>query len=200
MAKQSDKPLDAPFTILIDQREKAPYFFHGIRAGANRSHRPLVIPTQFHHLPTGDYSILGLEDRITIERKSLADLYSTLGSNRDRFEAEHVRMAQFEFAAVIVESSMAKLLLEPPKESRLNPKSVHGTYLSWSMRYGVQWLFAEDRRLAEKTTWFLLNKFFEEKQHQLKLGKEAADHGNIGCNANSPVFNLPAGDGVTVTS
>lgn len=181
----SEKPLDAPFTVLIDQREKHPYFFHGIRAGASRSYRPLVIATQFAHLPTGDYSILGMESRITIERKSLADLYSTLGSNRDRFEAEHERMSHFEFAAVVVEASMAMILTSPPPESRLLPKSVHGTYLAWSMRYGVQWYMCEDRRLAEKTTWFLLSKFFEEHT------RKEVQHGNIGCNPGTSLFSQP---------
>lgn len=179
----SDKPLDAPFTILIDQREKHPYFFHGIRAGADKSHRPLVIKTQFAHLKTGDYSILGMEHLITIERKSLGDLYSTLGSNRDRFMAEHERMSKFEYAAVVVEASMEDIIRRPPKESKLLPKSVYGTIMAWSMRYGIHWMPMQDRRLAEKTTWFLLNKFFEEQQ--LKLRKEATDHGNIGCNGNS---------------
>jgi DNA excision repair protein ERCC-4 len=186
MAKQSEKPLEVPFTVLIDQREKAPYFFHGLRAGSSRSYRPLVVNYKLAHLKTGDYSISGLENLICIERKSLADLYSTLGSNRDRFEAEHERMTEFSFAAVVVEASIGTVLKSPPKESRLLPKSVYGTYIAWSMRYGVPWIFAEDRRLAEKTTFKLLEKFFEEHSR-----KEVKNHGNIGCNTD-PVFNSAA--------
>lgn len=182
MAKRSEKPLDNPFTILIDQREKAPYFFAGLRAGSKNSYRPLVVPTEFAHLPTGDYSIAGMEERICIERKSLADLYSTLGSNRERFEREHERMTKFEFAAVVVEASVATVLLNPPNESRLSPKSVYGTYVAWMIRYNVPWLFVEDRRLAEKTTFKLLEKFFHETQ------RKELENGNLGCNTGTDIL------------
>ncbi len=45
------------FTIVIDSREQRPYQFPGA-----------VVKT----LPTGDYSIVGLTDRVAIERKSKA--------------------------------------------------------------------------------------------------------------------------------
>lgn len=186
MAKRSKKPLDNPFTILIDQREKAPYFFTGLRAGSKNSCRPLVVPTEFAHLKTGDYSIAGMEDRICIERKSLADLYSTLGSNRDRFEREHERMTEFDFAAVVVEASIARVILNPPKESRLLPKSVYGTAMAWMVRYNVPWLFVEDRVLAEKTTFKLLEKFYLEQE------RKEVKHGNLGCNADPAIISQPA--------
>lgn len=191
MATISNKPLPVPFTILIDQREGMPYFFHGMRANASRSHRPLVVETKFAHLKTGDYTIEGLEDLITIERKSLSDLFSTLGQNRRRFEAEHERMSQMNFAAVVVEADAETILKSPPEGSKLLPKSVYGTYLSWSMRYGVHWYLCEDRRLAELTTFRLLEKFYSSHVSNVSntenpQGKET-EHGNPGCNPSAGI-------------
>ena len=53
-----------PVTIIVDLRERRPYRFHGAITKA---------------LSTGDYSILGLENCIALERKSLPDLLSVIG-------------------------------------------------------------------------------------------------------------------------
>src|SRR5690242_13649754 len=73
----AEQPLTVPFITIIDTRETAPYSFAGLRADAKDHNRQLVIPTKFAGLPTGDYSIEGMENLIVVERKSLADLYST---------------------------------------------------------------------------------------------------------------------------
>ena len=66
-------------TLLIDSREQTPLSF-----------------TNFTHevstLPTGDYSVKGLEDTITVERKSVSDLIGSLTSGRERFQREVQRM------------------------------------------------------------------------------------------------------------
>ena len=58
-------------------------------------------------LPTGDYSIEGLEDQVTIERKSLADAFGTIGGQRKRFQRELERMTSFKYAAVVIEAGWA---------------------------------------------------------------------------------------------
>ena len=50
-------------TIKIDTREQKPYAFENAEIGA---------------LQVGDYSIVGLEDYISIERKELSDLISSI--------------------------------------------------------------------------------------------------------------------------
>ena len=154
------QPVHNPFRIIVANNEKAPYTFDGFLADTDKQERPLVIPWELAHLKTGDYSIAGMEDRVTIERKSLADLYSTLGKHRARFEREHQRMAEMEFAAVVVESSMANAVVNPPERSQLHPKTVYRTSLSWAQRYGVHWIWAGDRRGGEITTFQLLRFFY----------------------------------------
>lgn len=146
--------------MLVDRREKTPYLFQGLRAGSKRAYRPLIVPWEWAHLETGDYSIRGYEDRVTIERKSLEDLYSTLSGHRKRFEREHERMREIEFKAVVIEASWEKILRQPPKKSGLKPASVFGTYASWRVKYGVPWEAMEDRRLAEKTVFRLLERWW----------------------------------------
>lgn len=157
-------PLVAPFTILVDDREGLPYDFAGFHAGAKEGHTLLEVPVRRKRLETGDYSIEGLEGQVIVERKSLHDLYSTLGQGRDRFKAEHERMAQVPKARVVIEATYEDVLFRPPSLSRLNPKSVHRTMLAWSIRFGVPWFFAGSRDLAHLYTFRFLQYAWREHQ------------------------------------
>ncbi|MFN8179287.1 MAG: hypothetical protein U0167_15250 [bacterium] len=109
-------------------------------------------------LAAGDYSIVGFEDRVAVERKSKADAYSTLGGARERFRREMERLARLDFAAIVIESSLPEFL-EPPPFSQLHPHAAIATLLGWSVRYGVHVLFAGDREHAQAATRHLLTKF-----------------------------------------
>jgi ERCC4-type nuclease len=157
-------PIPCPFTILVDGREKAPFTFTAIQADADRGYRPLAIARQWAHLETGDYTIEGMEDLVAVERKSLEDLYSTLGQHRQRFEREMQRLAAMEHAAVVIEADWWRILQRPPPQSKLLPKTVFRTALSWAEKYGVHWLAMPDRRMAEITTFRVLECFYNHKQ------------------------------------
>jgi len=158
--------ITTPFKIIIDGREKAPYTFTGILADANKQKRPLSVPWHWGYLKTGDYSIAGMEAVVAVERKSLADIFSTLGQHRDRFQAEHERLARMKFAVVIIEADWPTILRHPPAMSKLNPKTVYRTAMSWQQRYGVPWLTMSSRRLAEVTTFRILEKFYQHQQQK----------------------------------
>lgn len=167
MPRQSNRPLAVPFTVLIDQQEGLPYRFQGIRADADRSCRPLVIPTRTVHLKTGDYSIEGLESEISVERKSLTDWYRTLGQERDRFKREIQRLSMMQDATVMIEASWPEILFHPPDFARLHPKAIHRTVIAWRRRYPtVHWWPAGDRRLAEITTFRILERYWNERTSQ----------------------------------
>lgn len=162
-----------PFSVLIDSREQAPWRFDGFTTDQSKSGaaiRPLWIPARWQGLPTGDYSIetpegQSLEGKIAIERKSLTDLYGTLGAGRDRFAAEHERMAEIVnnggYACVIIEATLEQAISEPPEESKLSPKVVFRTAASWQVKYRVPWHFVGPRRLAEAFAFRLLEKWWE---------------------------------------
>ena len=134
--------------IVVDTREQKPYRFRH---------------AQVKTLATGDYSIVGLEDRIAIERKTASDLLASLGRGRARFERELQRLSTLDYAAIVVESSL-KQLLEPQPYSRMNPKSATNSIISWSVKYRVPVFFADDRRHGQALTHALLNKYW--RYHQ----------------------------------
>jgi ERCC4-type nuclease len=110
-------------------------------------------------LPSGDYSLLGYEERVAIERKSKKDAYASLGRERDWFEREIERLSRFEYAAIVVEASL-KGFLARPEFSQLNPKAAINSMLAWSVKHGVYVFFAGDRLHGHAVTRCLLEKFW----------------------------------------
>jgi len=131
-------------TVVVDTREQKPYWFP--RA-------------EVKTLATGDYSILGFEDRISIERKTKSDAYSSLGQGRPRFEREIQRLAEFDYGAIVVETSLPGFLTAPAF-SRMKPKSAVNSIISWSVKYGIHLFFAGDRRHGNALTLKLLEKYW----------------------------------------
>lgn len=155
------RPVTLPFTVLVDQQEGLPYTFEGLRADAARGRVPLVVPIRTQHLRTGDYSIAGMQERVSVERKSLTDLYRTLGQARDRFVRELERLAVMDCASVVVEASWHDVLFNSPRHSRLVPKTVHRSVIAWQQRYPrIHWWMCGDRRVAEVTTLRILERFW----------------------------------------
>lgn len=171
--------LICPFTVAVDTREKAPYRFHNIplarrpKRSINGPPPRLIVKTKEIFLPTGDYSITTMIHDVVIERKSLEDLYSTLGRNRDRFEHEIEKLNRCYVAAVVIEADLRQVMrpsqFRPAWRSRLNPKSVYSTWQSWSQRYrNVHWHFAGSRRTAEIVTFHLLERFYLDQESSAK--------------------------------
>jgi ERCC4-type nuclease len=142
--KDKNKP---QMIVVIDSREQRAYKFSD---------------SVVKGLPTGDYSIKSLEDRVTVERKEKSDCYSSLGANRRRFKKELERMAAFDYAAIVIECSLADFLLPPPF-SKLNPKAAINTLISWSIRYGVHIFFADNRTHGRGITYRILEKYWKHK-------------------------------------
>ena len=168
--KKSQTPLTLPYRIIVDNREKTPYTFDGMR-GPSPHYQKIEVESFRGHLETGDYAIVSMTSNakmsIRIERKTLADLYTTLGSHRDRFQREHERLAAYDFAAVIIEADWKTIIKEPPEQSKLSPKSVFGTSASWMIRYGVPWIACPGRRFAEKYTFKLFQQFWKIYERKL---------------------------------
>jgi DNA excision repair protein ERCC-4 len=162
MTKQP-KPITIPFTILVSDAEQARYWFTGITADADKNYRPLIINSEVIHLKTGDYTIQGMEELVTVERKSVGDLLQTLADGRDRFRREHERMAQMQCACVMIEGTWPEMLSGTYPHG-VSPKVAFRTWLSWSIEFSVPWYAVGPRRLAEVMTFRFLQKFLE-KNH-----------------------------------
>ena len=139
------------YTIIQDSREQNGLF--------KKSAQQDVVTEK---LDTGDYSIKGLEDKITIERKTLTDLFGSVGNGRKRLEAEFQRMQSFDYAALVIESSLASIFTNPPSRSDMNPKSVFRTLIAWSQRYNVHVWPMWNREAAERVTYLILKRFYDD--------------------------------------
>jgi len=133
--------------IVVDSREQAPFPFADYDAEVVEG-----------ALTAGDYSLVGLESLVAVERKSLPDLVACLGRERPRFERELERLRGFESAAVVVESPMSALALGEYR-SALNPKAAYESVVAFMCRYRLTFYFAQDRRGAERFTYSFLRHF-----------------------------------------
>lgn len=159
----------APWVTIVDTREQSPFAFMSIDDVDE-------VPVEYRALKTGDYSIAGMESRVSIERKSVSDFYHSIGEDRERFEREMVRLSEMEFAAVVIEGDWKELLVDRPSNIRMHAKSASHTILSWSIRYGVHFFPCAGRRHAELTTFHLLRHFWRiEQEHSKQGGKVEVD-------------------------
>lgn len=155
----------SPFIVVIDSREQSPFSFTGLAADANRDHRRLVVRTKVMGLKTGDYSIRGLEDHISIERKSLGDAYGTFGGGRERFVRELERLQAMDFAAVVIEADWPAIISAEREDPRIgrsfSPKMFYRSVISWQQKFPkVHWWPCRTRAFAERTTYRMLETFW----------------------------------------
>ena len=151
-----------PFTIVRDSREQIPYEFSGLTDSAGN---PLVVKTVIKGIPTGDYSIEGLESFCCVERKTAADLVGSVCGGHARFEREHERMLAIVeaggHAAVVCEGNYAAIDDELRADGRdAAANTLLGCLVSWPNKYRCPIYFAGDRRRAEIITFHLLSKWF----------------------------------------
>jgi DNA excision repair protein ERCC-4 len=171
MSTTTNAMIVCPFTVAVDTREQAAYGFENLPFLGARGNIRLAVPCKRRTLASGDYSLVGFEDRVAVERKSLPDLFSTLGQGRKRFEREFERLSEMEFAAIVIEADAREIWrpteFHPGWRSRLNPRSVEGTIVAWSLRYpGVHWWAMGSRRNAEVRTFEVLEMFWRMTQHE----------------------------------
>lgn len=150
-----------PIAVVIDTREQRPFDFRGLRGPASRGRPLLAIDTVRSTLKSGDYSLEGYESQVSIERKSVADLYGTLAKGRARFERELARLSAMAFACVIVEGEWSEVLAYPERiGGRLSASSIFRSVLAWQQRFRAQWLFLPTREHAEAATFRALERFY----------------------------------------
>lgn len=156
--------------IVRDTREGLPYSFN------NR------IPYVDKALRFGDYSIKGMENLISIERKTLSDFYGSIGgkkkegvlnTRRERLHNEFGRMkdAGVEFKALVIEAEEEMVLTPELSYSRLNSNSIYGTIVSFELRYNIH-IYYGDRKACQvkMINWFV--KFWRLKIEEDKIKKK----------------------------
>lgn len=153
---------DGGFVIVVDSQEaKYPYLFSGELIVRKR----LLVDG----IRTGDYSIQGFERKITIERKTVTDLYSSLSTRRVKFMEEMERIQFFECKALVVEGTYDQVINAPKtgyvrKFSGLRRESLLGSLVKINMEHGITVIFAGNRKNGEEWTLHTLKMFYKKKR------------------------------------
>jgi DNA excision repair protein ERCC-4 len=137
-------------TAVVDTREQAPL--------------DLLIPSIVGKLPTGDYSVRGLEHLVCVERKSLPDLLGCVGRDRGRFDACIQRMTSYETRVLVIEAGWGAIELGQWR-SKLTPTQVKAALYSWAKHVSI--FPAQDRVTASRLVSGILFSAARERWRQL---------------------------------
>jgi len=141
--------------ILIDTREQDPFSF--------KSYPNWISGEKKATLKTGDYSVVGMEDILVLERKSLNDIVSTLAHNRTRFFNECERMTQFRHKAIIIEASYQDLKSPYTFFSGVeaHPNGIVGSLDALEARYNIPIIYTSQHKdLAQEKAASWMSKLF----------------------------------------
>ena len=128
-------------TALIDTREQTPLELSPLKT------RPAT-------LTTGDYSLVGLEHVVAIERKSLTDALACCGRERERFDREVQRLLAYPVRCLVIESTWQEI--EAGRwRSKLTTNHVTGALLGW-ITAGIPVCLAGDHTRAGRLVARLL--------------------------------------------
>ena len=153
-------PEPAPLVILVDTREQSPRTFPEF---VGKDKRPVV--TRVVTLAVADYTTEALQRTAVIERKSASDFMATITADRERWDREVDRFAQFDRVAVVVEADRSECAAVAPG---VNWRAVESTIADLFVRHGVavsfqmgrvqaayfvaRWLWAAERVLLPRPT------------------------------------------------
>jgi len=125
-------------TVLVDTREIKPFPFQG--SG---------LKTKFKRLKTGDYTLVGLESKLCIERKgSVEELYSNLhGTKRERERQLSVfrRMLSFPYRYLVIEATASDLVRPSIYHTEISPQTFLSDFLEITMSYQLTPVFIGHR-------------------------------------------------------
>lgn len=117
MTKITKKLDPSQVVVAIDTREQKPADVSPLKSIRKK-------------LDTADYSIVGMESVVAIERKSLQDFVACCGRERARFEREIERMRGFEVKAIVVEGDWDQLEMKM-YPGQMHPNAVIGSALGF---------------------------------------------------------------------
>lgn len=142
-------------TVVIDTREQAPFEFKNLGNW--------IGGTTTRTLDAGDYSVVGMESLLRLERKSLSDLITTLMQNRARFFKECKSLARFRYVALVVEATYedVKAFYDNDLCTQAHPNAVSGSLDALEARFGIPVIYTSRHRpLAEEKAASWLSKHY----------------------------------------
>lgn len=158
-------------TAVVDSRERLPLNLF-----------PMTEVTD--GLQTGDYSLLGCEHIVAIERKSPADFLMCVGQERERFDRELERITAYKYRALVIECTYEQLATGDPEtygRSRVEPNAAVACAIRWATR-GVSVHYSGSRRGSEhfirNFLWLAAKEIWDISlalQSQLRIATKEAD-------------------------
>lgn len=146
-----------PFTIIIDTREQTPWEF-GYHDTAKQK------------LDTGDYSMVGFENIVAVERKkSVSELATNLSESR--FEDVLDRLSSIKHPYMIFEFDIDDVYAFPvgsdiPKRMwdklRISGNYIIKRLIEIQLKYNIQVIFCGDASNAERFTVSLMKRIYEQ--------------------------------------
>lgn len=143
-----------PFTIVVDTREQVPFAFDGLESVRKG-------------LKVGDYSLVGFESLVAIERKSKSDAWNCVAGERDRFIRELEKLAQYDRAAIVIECALAEFCVRPAQLQRVSPATAVGSFISWSVQYNIPVFWCDNRAYAERVTLRFLMSWLKHRSEKV---------------------------------
>ena len=145
-----------PFTIIVDTREQQPWEF-GLHTTSRKK------------LDTGDYSIEGLEQLLTIERKkSVSEIANNI--TESRFKDVLQRMSIIPYKFMLFEFDLEDVYNFPvgsdiPKKLwdkiKISPKYLLKYLTELQLNYGIHILYCGDASNAEKMAVSIMKRVYE---------------------------------------
>ena len=128
-------------TVIVDTREQNPFSFGRFRgwfAGIKRK-----------AFKIGDYSVVGLEDVCTVERKDLPDLIHSFTSDRAVFVDRLRKMSRYPHRLLVVTAALSEVK-SPYGGTSINPNRITQSLIAALAGLGVPFLCVETHELGEE--------------------------------------------------
>ena len=131
--------------IIVDTREQEPFPLEGLRVIRRK-------------LDFGDYSLMGHQKRVAVERKSFEDLFGTLASLKsiERFERELLRAGEAGARLYIVIEADPAQVYAGFRMTQVPGRAILERLFKLCSRHGVAPVFGGTRRGAEIATLAIL--------------------------------------------
>ena len=130
----------------------------------------LDLPTVRRRLDTGDYSLLGYEGQISVERKGPADLVQSVGRDSARFAKCIDRLAEFSYPLIICEGSWSDVI-NATKRGNFSAAYVEREIIA-IMRRGIPVIFPGTRELASVAMQKFLERSARWVDRQVEIERE----------------------------
>lgn len=149
------------FILVVDTNEQVPLFIsHG--SITKQDYSGELISTR-QSLWLGDYSIKGFETQVTVEWKTIPDLYSSLFSDQKREWSKLSEISRYVHKWLVI-GGLESDVLRFQDFSRVSPNSMRGRLADIEIRLRIPIYYAQNRLEAERFILYRLVKWFRLKR------------------------------------